>query len=67
MFWRLSLAGFVFIVVSSFTPIAQAGEDKGWSGEVGLNGAQTTGNNNTTNAGFAFKLKNRGSECKKPV
>lgn len=62
MFWRLSLAGFVFIVVSSFTPIAQAGEDKGWSGEVGLNGAQTTGNNNTTNAGFAFKLKNRGSE-----
>jgi len=62
MFWRLPLAGSVFIIASAFSTLAQASEEKGWSGEVGLNGAKTTGNNNTTDVGFAFKLNNRGSD-----
>lgn len=62
MFWRLPLAGFVFVIASALSTIAQANEEKGWSGEVGLNGARTTGNNDTTDLGFAFKLNNRGSD-----
>lgn len=41
---------------------AQAEEEQGWLGEFALNGSSTTGNNETTDVGFAMKLSNRGSD-----
>lgn len=62
MLSRFSLAGILCIGMTSLANLASAEEGKGWSGEVGLNGARTTGNNDTTDVGFAFKLNNRGSD-----
>lgn len=39
---------------------AQNPEDIGWSGDIEANGSVTTGNNETTNAGVRFVLRNRG-------
>lgn len=57
----ISAIVFGFVAVS-LTEVAHAQDIKGWGGEVGLNGARTTGNNDTTDIGIAFKLNNRGSD-----
>ena len=62
MLSRLILSSAVSLALMSLPSMSQADDEKGWGGEVGLNGARTTGNNNTTDIGFAFKLKNRGSD-----
>lgn len=62
MFSRFTIAIALSVGVMSSANIAQAEDVKGWGGEVGLNGAVTTGNNDTTNIGLAFKLNNRGSD-----
>lgn len=59
---RLSLFSLICLTAVSLVTKAYAQEEKGWGGEVGLNGAVTTGNNDTSNIGFSFKLKNRGSD-----
>ena len=41
---------------------SEASEEIGWTGEASLNGAKTTGNNETTDLGFAIKMENRGSD-----
>ncbi len=62
MFSRLSLIALIGLSSLLLATVAQAEEETGWAGEVGLNGARTTGNNDTANIGFSFKLKNRGSD-----
>ncbi|MEP3653451.1 MAG: DUF481 domain-containing protein [Litorimonas sp.] len=62
MFSRLILSSAVSLALISFSVPSFAQDATGWSGEVGLNGARTTGNNDTTNLGLAFKLNNRGSD-----
>ncbi len=62
MLSRLPFLCLLCLTAVSFTSEAHAEEEKGWGGEVGLNGARTTGNNDTTDLGFAFKLNNRGSD-----
>jgi putative salt-induced outer membrane protein len=42
--------------------VTAAQDDPGWAGEVAANGSTTTGNNETTDVGIAFKLQNRGSD-----
>ncbi len=62
MLARFTLAAVLSLCLSSFMGTAQAEDTKGWGGEVGLSGARTTGNNDTTNVGLTFKLNNRGSD-----
>jgi len=62
MLARLIIAGIFGLTAISLHQIAQAEDTKGWGGEIGLNGARTTGNNDTTDIGLAFKLNNRGSD-----
>ncbi len=62
MLSRLTFTCLFCIVMTSLTNFASAEEERGWGGEIGLNGAKTTGNNDTTDLGFAFKLNNRGSD-----
>jgi len=58
MFSRLAIP-----LVLLFVPLmAHAEEDAGWTGEFALNGSATTGNNETTDVGFATKISNRGSD-----
>jgi len=62
MLARLIFAAVFGITAVSWPGMSQAQDTKGWGGEVGLNGARTTGNNDTTDIGLAFKLNNRGSD-----
>jgi putative salt-induced outer membrane protein len=48
--------------VSCLASVALAKEDVGWTGEVALNGAKTTGNNDTTDVGLAFKVNKRTAD-----
>lgn len=52
---------FVALAIALASP-ALAQDTPGWAGEASLNGSATTGNNDTTDVGFALKLKNRGSD-----
>jgi putative salt-induced outer membrane protein len=62
MLARFIFAAFFGLTATGLTGIADAQDTKGWGGEIGLNGARTTGNNDTTDIGIAFKLNNRGSD-----
>lgn len=52
----------VILVMTGLAATAQAEDIQGWTGEVALNGAKTTGNNDTTDIGAAFKVQSRGDD-----
>jgi putative salt-induced outer membrane protein len=53
------LPSFVMLCAAS---TAAAQDDPGWTGEIALNGAKTTGNNDTTDVGLAFKVNKRSAD-----
>lgn len=55
-FYTKTLAALIATTALSVAASASA-QDNGWSGEAALTGSQTSGNTDTTDVGFALKLK----------
>lgn len=60
MLRRVCLAS--LLIFLPLTAFAQNADEIGWTGEIELNGSNTTGNNETTNVGTKVRAKHRGTD-----